>query len=211
MNKQFIAVVVVVILGLFAVFSFTKKSDTSKSNSASSVQPSEHKEGKGTKGVILIEYGDYQCPFCKNYYPIVKQVQQAYGDEITFQFRNYPLNQIHPHAFEAARAAEAAGKQDKYFEMHDLLYENQDSWANAGNVSTIFESYATQLGLNVEQFKTDVASEEVSSIINADIKEGQAIGVTATPTFILNGKKIENPTDLAGFKQVIDEQISANK
>lgn len=207
MSKQFIAVLAAVILGLFVIFSFTKKSDNSSSKSQTTVQPSEHKQGKGTKGVTLTEYGDYQCPYCKSYYPIIKQVQAAYKDQITFQFRNYPLNQIHPHAFEAARAAEAAGKQGKYFEMHDLLYENQDTWASATNVSEIFAGYAEQLGLNVDQFKADSASTAVSDIINADIKAGQAIGIDSTPTFTINGKKINTPTDVAGFKQAIDEQL----
>lgn len=210
MSKQFIAVIIVVIVGLFGIFSLTKKSSDNQNSSPSAAQPSEHKVGAGTKGVTLIEYGDYQCPFCKQYYPTVKQVQQAYGDQITFQFRNYPLNQLHPHAYEAARAAEAAGKQNKYFEMHDLLYENQDSWANASDVSALFEGFAQQLGLNVEQFKSDMASEAVSDTINADLKAGQALGITGTPTFVLNGKKINSPADLDGFKQVIDAAM-ANK
>lgn len=212
MSKQFIAVIIVVILGLFGVFSLTKKSENNQSNSTSAAQPSEHKQGEGKKGVTLVEYGDLQCPACKSYYPLVKQVQQAYGDDITFQFRNYPLNQIHPHAFEAARAAEAAGKQGKFFEMHDLMYENQDSWAQSPSVSVVFESFAQQLGLNIDQFKSDVASEAVSATINADIKAGQAIGVSATPTFVLDGTKINNPSDLADFKQLIDAEIAkANK
>lgn len=209
MSKQFIAILIVVILGLFGVFSLTKKSDSGSSGS-SSAQPSEHKQGAGKKGVTLIEYGDLQCPACKSYYPLVKQVQQAYGDDITFQFRNYPLTQIHPHAFEAARAAEAAGKQGKFFEMHDLMYENQDTWTQAPDVEAVFETYAQQLGLNIDQFKSDVASEAVADTINADIKAGQAAGADATPTFVLDGKKINNPGDLAGFKQLIDAEI-ANK
>lgn len=208
MSKQFIAIVIVVILGLFGVFSLTKKSSDSNNSSASSAQPSEHKQGAGKKGVTLIEYGDLQCPACKAYYPVVKQVQQAYGDDITFQFSNYPLTQLHPHAFEAARAAEAAGKQGKFFEMHDLLYENQDTWSQAPNVQTYFETYAQQLGLNIDQFKADQVSQAVSDTINADIKQAQAVGATGTPTFVLDGKKIDNPSDLAGFKQLIDAEIA---
>lgn len=211
MSKQFIAVVIVVILGLFGIFSLTKKSNGGQApGSSASGQTSEHKIGAGKQGVTLVEYGDLQCPACKSYYPIVKQIEKEYGDDITVQFRHYPLNQIHPHAFEAARAAEAAGKQDKFFEMHDLLYENQDSWAQAPNATVIFEGFAGQLGLNLEQFKSDTASEQVAATINADIKAGQAIGVSSTPTFILNGVKITNPSDLAGFKQLIDEQIAKN-
>lgn len=211
MSKQFIAVIIVVVLGLFGVFSLTKKSGNGSGSSAGAAQPSEHKQGAGKKGVLLIEYGDLQCPACKSYYPIVKQVQQVYGDDITFQFRNYPLNQIHPHAFEAARAAEAAGKQGKFFEMHDLMYENQDSWSQAPGVSAIFEGFAQELGLNLDQFKADVTSEAVADTINADIKAGQAVGANSTPTFVLDGKKIDSPSDLDGFKQLIDAAIAQKK
>ena len=214
MSKQFIAVLVVVILGLFGVFALTKKSadnsqSGSNSSSASANQLSEHKAGAGKKGVTLIEYGDFQCPVCKSYYPLVKQVQQAYGDDITFQFRNFPLTQLHPHAYEAARAAEAAALQGKFWEMHDFLYENQDSWAQSANPSSIFDTYAGQLGLDVSKFKTDQASEQVASTINADVNAAQKIKASGTPTFVINGKKVENnPTDLASFKQLIDDAIA---
>lgn len=209
MNKQFIIVTIVIIAGLFGLFSLTKSSDKSQSNSSSSGQASEHKKGAGNKGVTLVEYGDFQCPACKSYYPIVKQIEAEYGDDITVQFRNYPLNQIHPHAYAAARAAEAAGKQGKFFEMHDLMYESQDSWTQSPNVSSVFEQYASQLGLNLDQFKSDVASEQSKATIDADIKAGQTLGATSTPTFVLNGVKLEdNPKDFEGFKKLIDEQIA---
>jgi protein-disulfide isomerase len=212
-NKQFIAVLVVVVLALFGVFALTKKSTDngsgSNSSTSSSSQLSEHKAGAGKKGVTLIEYGDYQCPVCKSYYPLVKQVQQAFGDDITFQFRNFPLTQLHPHAYEAARAAEAASLQGKYWEMHDLLYENQDTWAQSADPSSIFETYAGQLGLDVNKFKTDVSSEQVASTINADVGAAQVLQATGTPTFVINGKKVEsNPTNLADFKNLINNAIS---
>ncbi|HEX5456258.1 MAG TPA: thioredoxin domain-containing protein [Candidatus Saccharimonadales bacterium] len=215
MSKQFIGVLVVVVLALFGVFALTKKStdNNSGSNSPSnSDQLSEHKTGAGKKGVTLIEYGDYQCPVCKSYYPLVKQVQKAYGDDITFQFRNFPLTQLHPHAFEAARAAEAASLQGKFWQMHDLLYENQDTWAQSSDPSSIFDTYAGQLGLDVNKFKTDQASEQVASVINADVKAALGLQANGTPTFVINGQKVEtNPTDLASFKQLIDNAISGTQ
>lgn len=209
MNKQFVAVIAVVIIGLFGVFALTKKSnEQSTSNSSNGTSVSEHKKGAGTKNVTLIEYGDFQCPACKSYYPIVKQIAAAYGDEITIQFRHFPLTQIHPSAFAASRAAEAAGKQNKFFEMHDLLYENQDSWTSIPNASAVFETYAQQLGLNMDQYKADVASGQTAEVINADIKAGQAIGANSTPTFVLNGKKIDNPKTFEEFKTAIDAEIA---
>jgi len=207
-SKQFAAVIVVVILGLFGLFALAKK-DKQGTGTNSTGQVTSHTVGAGNKGVTLIEYGDLQCPACKSYFPIVNQIKAEYGDDITFQFRHFPLNQIHPHAFQAARAAEAAGKQGKFFEMHDLMYENQDSWSNLSEVTTVFESYAQQLGLDLEKFKADVASAEVAADINADVKAGQEIGANSTPTFVINGRKIEkNPTTFESFKELIDAEIA---
>ncbi|HEX5798162.1 MAG TPA: thioredoxin domain-containing protein [Candidatus Saccharimonadales bacterium] len=206
MSKEFIAVVIVVVVGLFGLFTVTKK-DTG-SNPASDVQPTSHTVGKGTKNVTLIEYGDLQCPACQQFYPLLKQIKEEYGDKITFQFRHFPLNQSHPHAYQAARAAEAAGKQGKFFEMHDLLYENQQSWTGLSDVTSTFEGFAEQIGLDIEQYKNDVISADVGAAIDADIKAGQAIGANATPTFVINGQKIEpNPQNLQEFKDLIDSKI----
>jgi protein-disulfide isomerase len=212
MNKQFIAVVVVVIAALVGVFALTGNKDSANGGSSSSqAQPSEHKVGAGNKGVTVIEYADFQCPACKAYLPVVQQIKAEYGDDITFQFRHFPLTQIHPNAFIASRAAEAAGKQNKFFDMHDLLFENQDSWAPSSNPTPIFEGYAQQLGLNIDQFKTDMTSAAVNDTINADVKAGQALGANSTPTFAINGKKIdENPRSVEDFKKLIDEAIAAS-
>lgn len=205
MNKQFLIIVTIIVAALVGVFALTKNDDSSNGSGASG-QPSNHVSGKSTR-VTLVEYGDFQCPACKSFFPIVKQIKEEYKDKITFQFRHFPLTQIHPNAFAAHRAAEAAGRQEKFFEMHDLLYENQDAWAQASNPTQIFENYASQLGLNIEQYKTDVASESASDTINADVKLGQQIGANSTPTFTLNGEKIDNPKSLEEFKKLLDEAI----
>ncbi|HET7673646.1 MAG TPA: thioredoxin domain-containing protein [Candidatus Saccharimonadales bacterium] len=215
MSKQFLAVLVVAVLALFGIFTLTKKSssDNQSGNGTQdkSSQLSEHKKGAGTAGVTLIEYGDFQCPICKQYYPIVQKVQETYGDKITFQFRNFPLTQLHPHAFEAARAAEAAGLQGKFWEMYDLLYQNQDTWAKSPSAGSIFASFAEQLSLDKAKFQADSSSEQVANIINADVRAAQDIGAGGTPTFVLNGKKLDkNPTDVEGFKQLIDAEIAKN-
>jgi protein-disulfide isomerase len=196
MNKQFAAILVIVVGLLIGMFIFTKDKSPDSGNGAAG-QVSNHSVGAGTAGVTLIEYGDFQCPACKQYFPIVQEVKKAYGDKITFTFRHLPLVQIHPNAFIAARAAEAAGKQGKFFEMHDLLYLNQENWSSLPNPTEIFEQYAQQLELDVEKFKADVASEAVNATINADLKEAQSFGATSTPTFVLNGKKIDqNPSSV---------------
>lgn len=213
MNKQFFAIIMVVIVGLVGLFALTggnKNSDTPVGDTGA--QASNHVEGLPDSKVTLIEYGDFQCPACKSYYPLVKQLKTTYGDKVTFQFRHYPLTQIHPNAFISSRAAEAAGKQGKFFEMHDLLYENQDSWAQSPNPSSIFESYAGQLSLNLDQFKADMNTAAVAAVINADAKAAQAAGANSTPTFVLNGKKIDkNPQTLEEFTKLLDDELAKNQ
>lgn len=213
MTKQLFAVIIVITLILVGVFTLTKEKGSESESGKSTASASEHVEGAGNKGVTLIEYGDFECPACKAYYPIIKQIKQTYKDDIKFQFRHFPLVQSHPNAMAAHRAAEAAGKQGKFFEMHDLLYENQDSWkaqtgTSSSAASTQFETFAQQLGLDMVKYKSDVASESTNNIINADRREGNAIGANSTPTFVINGKKLEKlPQTLDEFKKLIDEAI----
>ena len=209
MSKTFWAIVaiIVVIFGGILIFKGDKANAPTGTNNK--VQPTSHTLGAGTTGVTLQEYGDYECPFCSQFYPIVKQVTSDYGDKIKFQFSHLPLLQIHPNAFAAARAAEAAGKQGKFWEMHDMLYQNQNSWASASNPQPTFDSYAQQLGLNTAQFKKDAASSQVNDAINADINKFNTLGYEeSTPTFILDGKKVTVGYDVNAFKKLIDAEIA---
>jgi protein-disulfide isomerase len=131
--------------------------------------------------------------------------------DLYFVFRHFPTVQTHPHAIRAAEAAEAAAVQGKFWEMHDMLYERQKSWESSSNPAAIFEGYASELGLNIDQFKADVASSAINDIINADVQAGQALKITATPTFAINGKKIDNPRDIEGFYKLIDDAIASAK
>ncbi len=212
MSNRFFITLLVVIAVIFGAFAFTKHNSTSKNGGTSSAQPTNHTEGSTESGVVLIEYGDYQCPACGQYYPIVKQVFDTYKTKITFQFRNFPLVQLHKNAFAAARAAEAADKQGKFWEMHDVLYENQQTWGEAASPNSYFENYAQQLGLDLTKFKQDSASQETNDKINADIQAAQSIGANSTPTFVLDGKKVEkNPGSIAAFNKMIDDAIAAKK
>lgn len=215
MSKRFLVVLLVCVLGLFGVYVATSKKD-SKDNGGKTTgdtsKVSNHVIGENSKKVTLVEYGDFQCPACGQYYPIVKQVKEKYAKEIQFQFRNFPLSQIHQNARASSRAAEAAAKQNKFWEMHDLLYDNQASWQSSNNTAPIFESYASQLGLDLTKYKADYASTEVNDIINADYAEGAKLGVNSTPTFFIQGKKLEkNPQNLDEFNKLIDEAIKNAK
>jgi len=208
MSNRFFITLLVVIAVIVGAFVITKDKSNTGNNANSSSAATNHTEGSDKSGVVLVEYGDYQCPACGQYYPIVKQVVEKYKDQITFQFRNFPLVQIHKNAFVASRAAEAADKQGKFWEMHDMLYEQQQTWAEVSNPNTFFEGYAKQLGLDVTKFKQDMASEDTNDRINADIQAGQSLGANSTPTFVLNGKKLDkNPSSLEDFNKAIEDAI----
>jgi protein-disulfide isomerase len=211
MSNRFFVTLLLVIALLGGIFFATKHKNNPPTSSSSS-EPTAHLEGSTESGVVLVEYGDYQCPACGQYYPIVKQVFEKYKGQITFQFRNFPLVQLHQNAFAGARAAEAADNQGKFWEMHDLLYENQQTWGSASNPSSFFLAYAKQLGLNIDQFQTDMASQATNDKINADIEQAQKLGASATPTFVLDGKKLDqNPTSLDSFNKLIEDTIAAKQ
>ncbi|MGH7156982.1 MAG: DsbA family protein [Candidatus Saccharimonadales bacterium] len=195
MDKRFLGILAAIIIIFAAIFAITQNSNnkSSSNNSSSSSQPTTHIEGQGSKGVTLIEYGDYECPVCEEYYQPVKQAVAPLLPQIFFQFRNLPLTAIHPNAFAGARAAEAAGLQNKYWQMHDKLYDNQNDWASASNPQSFFDTYAQQIGLNISKFNSDYAGSQVNDAINADLaafgKTGQQ---QATPTFFLDGQYLPN-------------------
>lgn len=207
MSKQFLAVIAVIILAFVGLFLLTNHKANAPSSSGSA-KPTSHIEGKGSTGVTLVEYGDYECPFCGQYYPTLKQVESQYADKIYFQFRNFPLVSVHQNAFASARAAEAAALQNKFWEMHDVLYENQNAWSTSSNPSQYFDQYASQLGLNLQQFRNDYASSQVNDIINADLNEGNKLNVQGTPTFFLDGKQVQIANTPADFAKILDAEIA---
>lgn len=207
-NRFFVGILVAIALVAgFVVFS-KQKDNTQNGGNSAAAKPTNHVREEGKTGVVLVEYGDFECPACGQYYPIVEQLVEKYKGQMTFQFRNYPLIQIHQNAFAAHRAAEAADNQGKFWEMYNKLYQSQQEWSRSSNPATFFEGYAKEFGLDIAKFKSDSASQDVNSRINADIKEGQNIGATSTPTFVLNGEKVEpNPRSIDDFSKLIDEAI----
>ncbi len=151
----------------------------------------DHEEGSGEPVVTIIEYGDYQCPGCGTAAPVIRQVVSDYADKgVKLIFRNFPLTTIHPNALAAASAAEAAGLQGKFWEMHDLLYKNQSAWENLSGTdrTNIFVGYAVSLGLDSDQFTNDLTSDAVSKKISYDTALAQKAGAQGTPTIIVNGQ-----------------------
>ncbi len=177
----------------------------------------DHVKGKEDGKVLIVEYGDYQCPSCKSAFPNVETLMDEYGDRVALVFRNFPLTSIHPNAKSAAAAAESAGLQGKYWEMHDLLYTNQDSWKNLNTTqrTDAFVDMASQIGLNTEKFKTDLSSSDVNKKISFDMSLGKANSAAATPTFFVNGEKLDETTaggivqgDLTAIKAKLDKLLA---
>jgi protein-disulfide isomerase len=206
MNKRFL-VILVAVIAVFAGLVVINKKDTTAPSGNGGGQVTNHTFGSGSTGVNVTEYGDFQCPACATYYPIFAQLKEQYKDRVTFQFRHFPLISSHQNAMAASRAAEAASLQDKFWEMHNLLYERQDAWESSNNAAGIFEGYATELGLDLAKFKTDVSSNSTNASIQADFKAGQDLGVSGTPSFAINGKLIDSPNSFEAFKEAIDNAI----
>ena len=151
----------------------------------------DHIQGLDTAPVTLVEYGDYECPYCGQAYPIIKQVQKNLGSKLRFIFRNFPITQIHPHAQHAAEAAEAAAAQNKFWEMHDYLYEHQQALDD-----NQLEKYASRLGLDITQFNHDMASHAYAQRVREDFLSGVRSGVNGTPTFYINGIRYNGSCNL---------------
>jgi protein-disulfide isomerase len=151
--------------------------------------PNPYTRGMPTARVTVEEFSDFQCPACGALEPGLRRVMKDYDDRVHFVFRNFPL-QMHKYAFLAARAAEAAGQQGKFWEMHDMLYDNQKEWSEAMEPRVQFSSYATRLGLDVQRFKADMERQDLAERINADLQRGNSVGVKGTPTVYLNGREL---------------------
>jgi protein-disulfide isomerase len=151
------------------------------------VSEKDHIEGNTNAIIELVEYGDYQCPHCGRAYPIVKKLQHRLGDKLKFIFRNFPLAEIHADATMTAVATEAAALQGKYWEMHDIVFENQEYLDPA----SLFD-YASKVGLDMQKFEMDMEKKELVEKVEADFESGIRSGVNATPTFFINGEKYNN-------------------
>ena len=196
------------VFGMVKIASRNSPNNKQPLSLASAVIESDWIKGNKESKVIITEYSDFQCPACASYYGLVKQLHKDFGDRIAFVYRHFPLRQIHANAEIAALSAEAAGKQGKFWEMHDMIFENQKKWEGDKNAKEIFIGYAEELGLNAEQFKQDLDSKEVKEKVEADYQSGVKAGVNHTPTFFVNGGEIQNPRSYEEFKNIINEAES---
>ncbi len=176
----------------------------SKADQKLLVKSDSHQTQKPNAKVVLVEFGDYECPACGSAYPIVNEILSTYKNKIDFVFRNFPLTTVHQNAMIAAEAAEAAGAQGKYWEMHNKLYENQQEWGESTNPMDFFTNYAKELHLNVDQLVNDVQNKKYEKQIMADENDGNALGINATPTFFLNNQELVGVPTYNDLKNKID-------
>ena len=168
------------------------------------VGPTDHVQGPATALVTLVDYGDYECPFCGQAHPIVRAVQRHFGNQLRFAFRHFPLTQIHPHAQGAAEAAEAAGAQGAFWPMHDMLYEHQ----HALDFDSVVR-YAAILDLDVARFAQELASGVWAPRVREHFMSGVRSGVNGTPTFFINGQRHDGPWDLESLTAAVQRAARA--
>lgn len=154
------------------------------------VNSTDHIRGNSNAPLELVEYGDFECSDCGHAYPIIKTIQQTLGDDLKFVFRNFPLTQIHPHAINAAVAAEAAALQNKFWEMHDMILQNQKHLESEDLLV-----YAIKIGLDPNQFENDMQNNALRAKVEADFESGVRSGVNRTPSFFINGVKYEGASE----------------
>lgn len=168
------------------------------------VGSTDHMDGRLDAAVTLVEYGDYECPHCGAAHPLVNQIREVLADQLRFVFRHFPLSQIHPHAFLAAEAAEAAGVQGMFWEMHDVLFENQHALTDQALLG-----YATALDLDLGRFASDITSGKFADKVRGDFLGGAKSGVNGTPTFFINGVRHDGPWDGNSLLDAIDRAYAA--
>jgi protein-disulfide isomerase len=169
------------------------------------VSSDDHVQGDPAAECVLVEYGDYECPYCGEAYPIVKEIQKHFGNRLCFVFRNFPLTQAHPWAEATAETAEFAGAHGKFWEMHDLFYENQDSFGE-----DLFPRLALALKLPFAQLQSALAQQTYRARVRADFTGGVRSGVNGTPTFFINGQRHNGSFEFSSLSAAIEHSLSVH-
>jgi protein-disulfide isomerase len=207
---SFTIILVLIVWGL--VVAMNKPVDTGpKLGTPSPVTSADHIRGPASSTVTLIEYSDFQCPACRNAYPMVEKLINESSTTMSFVYRHFPLYPLpHKNANIASYAAEAAGMQGRFWEMYRKLFDTQPDWENSDNAAIIFEGYAQSFGLDIVTYKKDAASDTVKDRVKRDRDEGDSLGIAGTPTFFVNGKAIVNPSNYEEFKSIIDSAAQSS-
>jgi protein-disulfide isomerase len=196
MNK-FTITIIILLVGLSALVFMASQGDPSANLSDQeradilSVKEDDHVQGNPEADVVLVEYADLECPACAAFHPAVKEVANQYGDEVAVVYRHFPLVSIHNNARTAGWAAEAAANQGQFDEMVDILYTRQSEWSGKVANVALFVSYAEEIGLDMEQYREEVTSDEVKERVASDLDESRMLGLNSTPTFFLQGERLQ--------------------
>lgn len=202
-GKFFLAIIGLAVLAVVGFVLFGGKSNSTGYTPNSSLG---QKLGSNDAPVKIVEFGDFQCPACKAAAAPLKQAYEKNKKNVQLSFLHFPLT-THPNADEGSQAAEAAGSQGRFWEMYDLLYADQDNWAQQSNPLTQFEAYAESLGIDVDKFKSDYSSSAVAKKIRDDLAEGNKAQVASTPTFFVNGERIVGAKSSSQWQEIIDRKL----
>lgn len=212
MGKSFwiaLVAVVVIMIGGFMAFGGGENSQQNAVEDPHEITNEDITLGPEDAPVTVVEYADFQCPACQAADPLVKEMLNEYDEEVRLVYRHFPLTQIHPQAYDAARASVAAYRQDSFWEMHDLLFVNQSDWSGDPNARSIFEGYAEDIGLDMEQYNQDFS--DAGGRVDRDVNIAQQLNVSSTPTFYVNGEQIESPGTIEAWREVIDSHLESTE
>jgi len=205
-------ILAVLIGGIWLLISFVNSSPSPSTSVEIKNLPAVSKDdfvrGNSNAKVTLVEYADFQCSACGSIYPIVKKLEGDFKNDLRVVFRFFPLTDSHQNSMIAAQAAYAASLQGKFWEIHDMIFENQDKWSNNTLAKDIFVGYAKTLGLNLSKFESDMGNESTIKFITGEQEKGLTLGINSTPTFFVNGKYIQSPTGYEEFKKIIQDEIN---
>lgn len=197
---------IALIVGIIAMVESTNVSPEKKAE-VLSTSIEDHVYGNKEAKVTIVEYLDFQCPACAANYPMVEKIKEEYKDSIQFVVRHFPLPS-HQYGRFASQVVIAADKQGKFWEMYKLMFDKQETWSNNPNYASDFESFAQQLGLDMEKFKADRDSQETKDRIQRDLDSARTLGVQGTPSFFMNGKNLPTPSNVEQFRSLIEQELN---
>ncbi len=206
-----LTVIIVLSLLTWSIIKLASPTQDDYNTDILTIQTNDWIKGNPEANVVLMEYTDFQCPYCQIYGKLTAQLAEEFPQDIAVVFRHFPLKTIHPNAEAASQAAEAAGLQNKFWEMHDLIFINQNLWMDHQIPKEIFTNFAELLELNVEQFQSDINNHKVKNKIDEQIKRSASLDIQGTPTIFINGQKINNPRSYDEFRNIIETFIQDNQ
>jgi protein-disulfide isomerase len=209
--KPVIVIILAVAVAAGAAVFLSRQSDEKASGTVTAINGEDlgggRFRGPESAAVTLVEFGDYQCPSCAAYHPVVKEILNRYPTQVRLEFHHFPLISIHPNAMAAAKAVEAAGEQGHYWEMHDAIFEYQNQWSTRPDPKPVFAALATQIGINGAILVQTMDNPQIQERILRDVQRGDKVNVQAVPTFLINGEQIHVKLGVEDFVQVIEARL----